>query len=356
MLEIHVKKQLGSLALSANLQIPSNGVTALFGLSGSGKSSLINLVSGLSTPDQGYIQLNERTLVDTTRNINLPPEQRHLGYVFQDARLFPHYTVKGNLAYGMKKVNKAVYQEIIELLGIEPLLKRYPLTLSGGEKQRVAIGRALLTEPELLLMDEPLAALDLPRKQELLDYLDRLAKEIQIPILYVSHSLDELLRLAQRVILMRQGKVAAFDELENIWQSEHFLPWKGQAAQRQQSAVFSLPIEMHHPLYQMTALNFAGQPLWIHAVAQKNVGDLVRICIYSSDVSIILQPAKGSSIRNVLACQITEIETQAQQVEVRLNADGLQFGASISRWALAELKLSVGMWVYAQVKSVSVVA
>ncbi|KAE9527099.1 molybdenum ABC transporter ATP-binding protein ModC [Testudinibacter aquarius] len=353
MLEINVKKQLGSLALSANLQIPSNGVTALFGLSGSGKSSLINLVSGLSLPDQGYIQLNNRTLVDTVRKINLPPEQRHLGYVFQDARLFPHYTVKGNLAYGMKKVSKAVYQEIIELLGIEPLLKRYPLTLSGGEKQRVAIGRALLTEPELLLMDEPLAALDLPRKQELLDYLDRLAKEINIPILYVSHSLEELLRLAQRVILIQQGKVLAFDDLETIWQSPHFLPWKGV---QQQSAVFSLPIEMHHPLYQMTVLNFAGQPLWIHEMPQKNAGDLVRICIYSSDVSIILQPTKGSSIRNVLACQITEIEIQAQQVEVRLNADGLQFGASISRWALAELELQVGMWVYAQIKSVSVIA
>ncbi|TNG92049.1 molybdenum ABC transporter ATP-binding protein ModC [Pasteurellaceae bacterium USgator11] len=353
MLEINVKKQLGSLALSVNLQIPSNGVTALFGLSGSGKSSLINLVSGLSLPDQGYIQLNNRTLVDTARKINLPPEQRYLGYVFQDARLFPHYTVKGNLAYGMKKVSKAVYQEIIELLGIEPLLKRYPLTLSGGEKQRVAIGRALLTEPELLLMDEPLAALDLPRKQELLDYLDRLAKEINIPILYVSHSLEELLRLAQRVILIQQGKVLAFDDLETIWQSPHFLPWKGV---QQQSAVFSLPIEMHHPLYQMTALNFAGQPLWIHEMPQKNAGDLVRICIYSSDVSIILQPTKGSSIRNVLACQITEIEIQAQQVEVRLNADGLQFGASISRWALAELELQVGMWVYAQIKSVSVIA
>ncbi|TNH05459.1 molybdenum ABC transporter ATP-binding protein ModC [Testudinibacter sp. TR-2022] len=352
MLEINVKKQLGSLALSANLQIPSNGVTALFGLSGSGKSSLINLVSGLSTPDQGYIQLNNRTLVDTTRKINLPPEQRHLGYVFQDARLFPHYTVKGNLAYGKKNVSKAVYQEIIELLGIEHLLKRYPLTLSGGEKQRVAIGRALLTQPQMLLMDEPLAALDLPRKQELLDYLDRLAKEIKIPILYVSHSLEELLRLAQRVILMEQGKVLAFGKLETIWQSPHFLPWKGV---QQQSAVFNLPIEMQHPLYQMTALAFGEQHLWIQQV-EKSVGDSVRICIYSSDVSIILQPAKGSSIRNVLACQITDIETQAQQVEVRLNADGLQFGASISRWALAELKLSVGMWVYAQVKSVSVIA
>lgn len=353
MLEINLKKQLGELTLSADLQIPSSGVTALFGLSGSGKSSLINLVSGLYTPDQGYIRLNDRTLVDVARKINLPPEQRHLGYVFQDARLFPHYTVKGNLGYGMKKVSKASYQEIVELLGIEHLLKRYPLTLSGGEKQRVAIGRALLTQPEMLLMDEPLAALDLPRKQELLDYLDRLAKEIHIPILYVSHSLDELLRLAKRVILMQQGSVVAFDELENIWQSQHFLPWKGQ---QQQSAVFNLPIAMHHPLYHMTGLNFAGQALWIHEIPQKAVGETVRVCIYSSDVSLILQPAQGSSIRNVLACQISAIQTADQQVEVRLNAEGLVFSALISHWALAELDLKVGMTVYAQVKSVSVVA
>ncbi|MDH2999238.1 molybdenum ABC transporter ATP-binding protein [Chelonobacter oris] len=353
MLEINVKKQLGALTLRANVQIPSQGVTALFGLSGSGKSSLINLVSGLIKPDQGYIRLNNRTLADSHRQIHLPPEKRHLGYVFQDARLFPHYTVKGNLAYGMKNIGKEAYRDMVELLGIGHLLNRYPATLSGGEKQRVAIGRALLINPELLLMDEPLAALDLPRKNELLDYLDRLAKEINIPILYVSHSLEELLRLATRVILMRQGSVLAFDELENIWQSDHFLPWK---EQQQQSAVFSLPIEMHHPIYQMTALNFAGQMLWIHEMSQKSLGEQVRICIYSSDVSIVLQPVKGSSIRNVLACRITAVDQHQRQVEVRLNADGLQFAALISRWALAELKLTAGMWVYAQVKSVSVVA
>ena len=353
MLEINVKQRLGALDLAVNVMIPDQNVTAIFGLSGSGKSSLINLVSGLSKPDQGYIQLNNRTLVDTRRKVNLAPERRNIGYVFQDARLFPHYTVKGNLGYGMKNVSKALYQEIIELLGIEHLLKRYPLTLSGGEKQRVAIGRALLTQPDLLLMDEPLAALDLPRKQELLDYLDRLAKEIQIPILYVSHSLDELLRLAKRVILMQEGKVLAFDQLENIWQSEHFLPWKGQ---QQQSAVFNLPIEMHHPLYQMTALNFAGQHLWIQEIRQKTIGEQVRICIYASDVSIVLQPTKGSSIRNVLACQILDIQQQEQHIELLLNSDGLQFPSSISRWALADLNLKIGMWVYAQIKRVSVIA
>ena len=209
MLHIDVKKQLGALPLEAHLDIPSQGVTALFGLSGSGKSSLINLVSGLITPDEGVIALNERELFNSAEKICVPIEKRNIGYVFQDARLFPHYTVNGNLRYGMKNTSKDEFNYIVELLGIGHLLKRYPITLSGGEKQRVAIGRALLTDPEILLMDEPLSALDLPRKRELMNYLERLSKEINIPILYVTHSLDELLRLAERVVLLTNGKVEA---------------------------------------------------------------------------------------------------------------------------------------------------
>lgn len=224
MLHIDVKKQLGTLPLEAHLDIPSQGVTALFGLSGSGKSSLINLVSGLINPDEGVIALNDRELFNSAENVCVPINQRNIGYVFQDARLFPHYTVNGNLRYGMKNTSKDEFNYIVELLGIGHLLKRYPITLSGGEKQRVAIGRALLMDPEILLMDEPLSALDLPRKRELMNYLERLSKEINIPILYVTHSLDELLRLAERVVLLTNGKVEAYDVLESIWESPLFLP------------------------------------------------------------------------------------------------------------------------------------
>ncbi|MBE2898968.1 molybdenum ABC transporter ATP-binding protein ModC [Pasteurellaceae bacterium 20609_3] len=352
MLEINVKKQLGAMALDVDVQVPNRGVTALFGLSGSGKSSLINLVSGLTKPDEGYILLNGKTLLDKRRGVYLPPERRKVGYVFQDARLFPHYTVRGNLHYGMNKRQVQNFDEIVSLLGIEALLNRYPLTLSGGEKQRVAIGRALFTQPDLLLMDEPLAALDLPRKQELLDYLDRLTKEIEIPILYVSHSLEELLRLAQQVILMDNGKVLAYDSLESIWQSEHFLPWKNET---KQSAVFSLPVLLHHQQFPMTALDFAGQQLWITQV-DKKVGEAVRVCIYASDVTLSLAPAKNSSVRNGLACQVSAIETHnSHEIDVTLNAEGLTFSALISPWALAELDLRVGQRLYAQVKSVSVI-
>ncbi len=230
MLNINLSKRLGQLELCADLQLPNNGITVLFGLSGSGKSSLINLISGLLQPDVGFVRLNDRTLVDTARAVNIKPHQRNVGYVFQDARLFPHYRVKGNLQYGMKKDDPQEFERIVQLLGIEKLLKRYPLTLSGGEKQRVAIGRALLSNPDMLLMDEPLSALDLPRKRELLSYLEALTKQIHIPILYVTHSLDELLTLADRVVLFENGKVKLFENTEQFLHSDEFTPWKREYA------------------------------------------------------------------------------------------------------------------------------
>jgi len=226
MLDVNIKKTLGEMQLAVDLQIPARGVTALFGVSGSGKSSLINLISGLLNPDQGYIRLNSKTLVDTDKHICLAPNKRNIGYVFQDARLFPHYSVKGNLCYGIKDKSAVNFDAILQLLGIEHLLKRYLFTLSGGEKQRVAIGRALLSNPDILLMDEPLSALDIPRKRELLAYLERLSQEIEIPILYVTHSVDELTALAERVILLDNGKVIAYDTVQNVLHSPLFAKWK----------------------------------------------------------------------------------------------------------------------------------
>ncbi|OOF58513.1 molybdenum ABC transporter ATP-binding protein ModC [Rodentibacter myodis] len=351
MLHINVKKQLGQLALQVNLQIPAQGVTAIFGLSGSGKTSLINLVSGLTLPDEGFICLNDRTLVETNKPKNIPTHQRKIGYVFQDARLFPHYTVKGNLRYGAKHIDQADFDYIVDLLGIRHLLKRYPITLSGGEKQRVAIGRALLTDPDILLMDEPLSALDLPRKRELMQYLERLSHEINIPILYVTHSLDELLRLADRVVLMENGLVKAYDTLENIWNSPIFVPWKGES---EQSAVLALPVYLHNPPYKMTALSLGEQTLWINQV-QGQVGDNVRVCIYSSDVSIALQKPTQTSVRNILYGQIVQVELCDHRVDVAVLVEGYKIWASISRWAQNELRFSVGMTVYVQIKAVSVV-
>ncbi|WP_109078698.1 molybdenum ABC transporter ATP-binding protein ModC [Aggregatibacter kilianii] len=352
MLYIDVKKQLGNLSLQAKLNIPAQGVTALFGLSGSGKSSLINLVSGLITPDEGVIALNDRVLFESEEDLCVPAYRRNMGYVFQDARLFPHYTVKGNLRYGMKNTSKAEFDYIVELLGIGHLLKRYPITLSGGEKQRVAIGRALLTDPEILLMDEPLSALDLPRKRELLNYLERLSKEINIPILYVTHSLDELLRLAERVVLLNNGKVEAYDVLENIWESPLFLPWK---QENEQSAVLSLPVFLHNPSYKMTALSIGNQQIWIHEV-EAQLNEKVRICIHSSDVSITLNKAEKSSIRNILYGRIVKVQEFESRVDLKLDIAGKHIWASISKWSFYDLGLQLGQLVYAQIKAISVMS
>ena len=352
MLHIDVKKQLGTLPLEAHLDIPSQGVTALFGLSGSGKSSLINLVSGLINPDEGVIALNDRELFNSAENSCVPINQRNIGYVFQDARLFPHYTVNGNLRYGMKNTSKDEFNYIVELLGIGHLLKRYPITLSGGEKQRVAIGRALLTDPEILLMDEPLSALDLPRKRELMNYLERLSKEINIPILYVTHSLDELLRLAERVVLLTNGKVEAYDVLESIWESPLFLPWK---QENEQSAVLSLPVFMHNPSYKMTALSIGDQNIWINQV-EAQINEKVRICIHSSDVSISLNKVEQSSIRNILYGRVIKILELENRVDLKLDIGGKHLWASISKWSFHDLALQVGQLVYAQIKAISVMS
>ena len=352
MLHIDVKKQLGILPLEAHLDIPSQGVTALFGLSGSGKSSLINLVSGLINPDEGVIALNDRELFNSAQNVCVPINQRNIGYVFQDARLFPHYTVNGNLRYGMKNTSKDEFNYIVELLGIGHLLKRYPITLSGGEKQRVAIGRALLTDPEILLMDEPLSALDLPRKRELMNYLERLSKEINIPILYVTHSLDELLRLAERVVLLTNGKVEAYDVLESIWESPLFLPWK---QENEQSAVLSLPVFMHNPSYKMTALSIGDQNIWINQV-EAQINEKVRICIHSSDVSISLNKVEQSSIRNTLYGRIVKILELENRVDLKLDIGGKHLWASISKWSFHDLALQLGQLVYAQIKAISVMS
>ncbi len=356
MLEIKVKKQLGQLPLSANLQIPAQGVTALFGLSGSGKTSLIQLIGGLTKPDEGSISLNGRLLVDTEKNVFVPTNKRHIGYVFQDARLFPHYRVLGNLTYGMKNPDPDKVKDIVELLGIGHLLKRYPITLSGGEKQRVAIGRALLTDPEILLMDEPLSALDLPRKRELLDYLDKLAKNIQIPILYVTHSLDELLRLAEQVVLLDEGKVKAYDLLEKVWHSPEFAPWQDEM---EKSSVLALTVDPKNDVADTTALAIGnGQHLWIPKLKESlGTKEKVRVCIYSSDVAISLQPLQQTSIRNNLCAEIMALEENGQQenVHVQLKVGASILWSTITYWAFKELQLQQGQKVYLQIKTVSVV-
>ncbi|WHP30025.1 molybdenum ABC transporter ATP-binding protein ModC [Trabulsiella odontotermitis] len=350
MLELNFTQTLGTHRLDIHETLPASGITAVFGVSGAGKTSLINAISGLTQPEAGRIVLNGRVLNDVEKGICLTPEKRRVGYIFQDARLFPHYKVRGNLRYGMAKNMAGQFDKLVALLGIAPLLDRLPGSLSGGEKQRVAIGRALLTAPELLLLDEPLASLDIPRKRELLPYLQRLAREINIPMLYVSHSLDEILHLADKVLVLEDGRVKAFGNLEEVWSSSVMHPW---LPQEQQSSILKVTVLEHHPHYAMTALALGDQHLWVNKL-DKPVQTAVRVRVQASDVSLVLQPPTQTSIRNILRAKVVECYDNNGQVEVQLEVGGRPLWARISPWARDDLGVKLGQWLYAQIKSVSI--
>ncbi|MEQ6277609.1 molybdenum ABC transporter ATP-binding protein ModC [Kluyvera huaxiensis] len=352
MLELNFSQTLGAHCLQINESLPASGITAVFGVSGAGKTSLINAISGLTQPQHGRIVLNGRVLNDTEQGVSLAPEKRRIGYVFQDARLFPHYKVRGNLRYGMAKSMADQFDKLVSLLGIEALLDRLPGSLSGGEKQRVAIGRALLTAPELLLLDEPLASLDIPRKRELLPYLQRLAREINIPMLYVSHSLDEILHLADKVLVLEGGQVKAFGNLEEVWGSSVMHPW---LPQDQQSSILRVTVLEHHPHYAMTALALGDQHIWVNKL-DKPLQSAVRVRIQATDVSLVLQPSQHTSIRNVLHAKVLQCYDDNGQVEVQLDVSGRTLWARISPWARDDLAVKPGQWLYAQIKSVSITA
>ena len=219
-MEIRVRRQQGIFTVDAAFRGAASGVTALYGPSGAGKTSVVNMVAGLMQPDSGLITVNGLCLFDADLHINLPPERRRVGYVFQDGRLLPHLSVRANLTYGMRLTAPdrrfIKLDQVVDLLGIGHLIHRRPATLSGGEKQRVAIGRALLTSPAILLMDEPLASLDAARKIEVLPFISRLGREFTIPILYVTHALDEILQLATYLVLMEQGRVLTHGSLASL--------------------------------------------------------------------------------------------------------------------------------------------
>ncbi|EOS96394.1 molybdenum ABC transporter ATP-binding protein ModC [Erwinia tracheiphila] len=350
MLELNFTQRLGNHRLNIHARLPGKGITAIFGVSGAGKTSLINAIGGLSQPQEGRIVLNGRLLSDAASGLFLPPEKRRAGYVFQDARLFPHYRVRGNLTYGMPKLMRARFDPLVRLLGLEHLLDRFPGGLSGGEKQRVAIGRAVLTAPEILLMDEPLASLDLLRKRELLPWVHALAKEVAMPILYVSHSLDEILQLADHVLLLDNGEVKALDTLEKVWASSAMRPWLPRS---ELSSVLRVQVLDQHPHYAMTALSLGDQHIWVSRV-DAPLKTPMRIRIQSDDVSLVLQQPLNSSIRNVIPAQVAELMEIDQQIEVRLLVGLSELWARITPWAKDELMIKPGMWLWAQIKSVAI--
>ena len=342
--------------LNIDLQIAARGVTALFGPSGSGKTTLLRCISGLERVSDGHLMVNGELWQDG--NLFLPVHRRALGYVFQEASLFPHLRVQGNLDYGAKRASRGAtgavgFSSIVELLGIGHLLQRMPERLSGGERQRVAIARALLAAPQLLLMDEPLAALDRERKREILPYLERLRDELDIPIIYVSHAIDEVSRIADHMVLLDQGSVIASGPLADVT-ARLDLPL---AQDHDAAVVIEATVGKHDSAYHLTQLDFPGG--CVHAGLQHELpmGHQARISIQARDVSIALTPADDSSILNRLPAVIEDFADARHpaQLLVRLNAGGTVIIARISRRSRDDLKLHAGQRVWAQIKTVALV-
>jgi molybdate transport system ATP-binding protein len=340
--------------LDVDLALPGRGVTALFGHSGSGKTTLLRCIAGLERAREGYLSFKGEVWQDAQNW--LPVHKRPLGYVFQEASLFPHLTVLGNLRYGLQRTtdaHKVSLDQAVELLGIGHLLDRKPDALSGGERQRVGIARALAVSPRILLMDEPLAALDLKRKQEILPYLERLHAELEIPVLYVSHSPDEVARLADHLVAMEDGQVIA-NGLLNETLTRLDLPL---AHFDDAGAVIEAEVAQHDEKYHLSRLDFPGGHLWVGKVEQP-FGTSVRARVLARDVSIATQQPHGSSINNILNARIEEIRDEGpDKVIVRMKVgESHMLLSRITRRSRDHLGLIAGMYVCAQVKSVALMS
>jgi len=343
----------GVFQLAVDLSLPGSGVTVLFGHSGSGKTTLLRCIAGLQRASQGYLEITGKIWQDSERDIFLPTHKRALGYVFQEANLFPHLTVAGNLQFGMKRIARqpgAVdLQHIMELLGIDHLLKRMPDRLSGGERQRVAIARALALNPEILLMDEPLASLDFKRKHEILPFLSRLHQELNIPVLYVTHSQQEVAQLADTLVILANGRVLASGSLSETL-SRLDVPL---AQDREAATVWPVTIIDHETGYHLTRVTFAGGALSLPTV-DAAIGASLRVQIYARDVSIALEAPIATSILNVLPATITGLaDDNSGRCVVRLQVGNQALLAHITCKSALLLGLKIGMDVYVQIKGTS---
>jgi molybdate transport system ATP-binding protein len=337
--------------MDVSLQAPE-GLTVLFGRSGSGKTTLVNAVAGLLRPDQARIEVGGRLLCDTQAGVWLPAHKRRVGYVFQDARLFPHLTVRQNLLYGRffsRRRVGASLDQIVDLLGLEPLLKRRPAGLSGGEQQRVALGRALLADPALLLADEPLAALDEARKAEILPYFERLRDHLRVPILYVSHAPAEVARLATTVVVLQDGRVLRQGSAAQVLSDPAITP----AGVRAAGALLQAVIVAQHD-DGLSELQAGGQALFVPRIAQP-VGSAVRIRIRAQDVMLSRSRPTGLSALNILAGRVEHIrQGSGPGAMVSLNTQAGVVLARITRRSAQALALEPGCEAYAIVKTVSV--
>ena len=354
MLDLAIRKRLGEFMLDVSFSVPEHGVTALFGRSGAGKTSVIAAIAGLLRPDEGRIQVAGRTLFDTSTGCDVPVHRRGVGYVFQDGRLFPHLSVRDNLLYGYRRSparsRRIAPDELLELLGIGALLARRPRDLSGGEKQRVAIGRALLAQPEVLLMDEPLASLDAPRKHEILPYLERLRDELRLPIVYVSHAIEEVVRLANQMVVLDAGRVAATGTPEQLGERLELRPLLGEF---ESGAVIDARVEEYDSRFELSTLAFDGGKLRVPGRAG-DIGALVRVRVRARDVSLALVKPAAISVQNIFDGTVEElVEGSGAYAELKLHVGNTRFLSRVTRESVSRLGLVVGAQVYLLVKSVS---
>ncbi len=360
-ISIALKGSVGTFAIDVGVELPTRGITALFGPSGCGKTTVLRCVAGLEALP-GNIRVGSETWQDTATGTFLPAHERHVGYVFQEASLFPHLSVRDNLLYGARRVKGASSRgpsldDIVDLLGVRPLLDRASTVLSGGERQRVAVGRALLSQPRVLLMDEPLSALDQLTKNEILPYFEMMHERLQIPVLYVSHDMAEIERLADTLVLMKDGRALATGPLKDL-QTDPHLPL---LSSREASVVLDGTVRRFDEDFQLTELDVDGGHLIVPGL-HGSIGDRRRLRIAASDVSLARTRAADSTIVNCLAVRIASIEggldhPQATAI-LALGADGggARIAARITRKSRMALGLEPGDTVIAQIKSVALVA
>jgi molybdate transport system ATP-binding protein len=352
-LNVDIRRRLGAFSLDAAFET-SGRLTALFGPSGSGKTSLVNLIGGLLRPDEGRIVADGRVLADTAARIFVPRHKRRIGYIFQDARLFPHMTVSQNLRYGRfftpASARYGDVDGVVELLGLGHLLDRRPGLLSGGEKQRVAIGRALLASPRLILMDEPLASLDDRRKAEIMPYIERLRDETKVPIVYVSHSVSEVARLATDIVVLEEGRVAAAGPTSEILQRLDLLP---EEERSEGGAVLEMRVTGRNEAFGMSSLaSRAGE---IHVAGlDVEAGATIRVRIRARDVIVATERPRGLSALNILAGNIAGVSSgNGLFADVLIDCNGEIITARITRQSAEMLGLTAGLDVFAVIKSVT---
>ncbi|WP_339471976.1 molybdenum ABC transporter ATP-binding protein [Pseudomonas sp. EL_65y_Pfl1_R83] len=359
MIDVRLQLKYSGFALEVDLHLPGRGVTALYGHSGSGKTTCLRCIAGLERAEDGFIQVNDEVWQDSRNGVFVPPHKRALGYVFQEASLFAHLSVRANLEFGLKRIprqqRRVDMAQATELLAIGHLLDRNPQHLSGGERQRIGIARALLTSPKLLLMDEPLAALDSQRKGEILPYLERLHDELDIPVLYVSHAQDEVARLADHIVLLSDGKALASGPIGETLARLDLPLARGDDA----GVVINGTVSTYDEHYQLLTLQLPDSALHMRvAHAPLAVGKALRVKVQARDVSLSLQAEEHSSILNRLPVTVTqEIPADnSAHVLVRLDAGGTPLLARITRFSRDQLQLHPGQTLWAQIKAVAVLA